>query len=372
MSAPETQSSRSKIATKSWIWGPLLLILAMAWVLVRTGVRPLLSLDDHLEVATAWPVLPVAQEFLGYTLSSPSGFLVYQIMGTPGKESFLWQQALVICSGIVVLSLAAIREIGSTHGWQAVRFLLLGSLGAVLVHWLGIYDSYTFLFWALLLLAWSFRSAATFAVAAFLLGFQHLNQAIFGLVAFFLAIGFLGFWEKKSRILIVSGAAGLILGKLIQVGIYLQAGNDLGVTAFGREGIAFSVAQVKTEFGYSLRTAPILLWSVFAGMWVLVLLVMRHLDNHRRWLLIGLVTILFSVAALAGDKTRVFVMMTLPLMFLLVVYFYKKEIDQQAKFYLEAIMWISVPLIVFAGSILPIGWNGSLLDELLVFPAWLP
>jgi hypothetical protein len=351
-------------------------LAAIVWILFRTGVRPFVALDVEVFWGSVWPYEPPDGPEPGYTWGSPSGFALYQLLrfaGATGRNAYLLEQVFVICLGILVLLLFLRRELDRASAWTATRWLILGSLGAVLIHWLGIYDSFTFFFWALFLLAWSHQAKIPILITSLLLGFQHFNQALIGLIAFFATLLILdrSKYPDGKRLLAIS-LAGVFLGKALQLALYWKVETSIASASFSRELMHLSLNRLQGELLATFSQFPAILWSLFAGLWVLVFLMLQKLQNRQRLQILFIFLGIFSVSAIAGDKTRVFVMISIPMMTLLVITFLKSRPSLETRWLIEATVWITYPLIVFYNSLLPTGWGESLLEPLLSLNMGIP
>jgi len=352
----------------------LAVVASVFWVVFRSGAGLFESLPDEMVAADNWPSVPATYEGATYRWGNPFGYIVYQILDTPGQSAFVLQQVTVIIFALVITAWFLVKQLGLSNGLSGIRLIILGPLGAVLVVWLGIYDGYSLLLWSLFLIAFFYANRLLlFTVSAFV-GFQHFDQAVFAIILFCVTTYVLGFIKKGQTATFIGllALSGAFIGKIIQGLILMHAGTNVGTGSFFRIfGHATNATYGQIEIYNALIWLPALIWSAFAGLWLLVLYIFLKGNLRRSWLLAIALAGVFAISARTGDKTRVFAMITFISLVVLIVYFMKNVAKPSDKKIVELMVWVSLPVVIFADVVLPFGWRGSLLEENFVFlPGW--
>jgi len=208
---------------------------------------------------------------------------------------------------------------------------------------IGSYDPFTILAMLLVLFAILSSSRLLVALSGVVIGFQHFEQGLLGILAL------AAVWSalKGSLPRAVDGASplwalvGLVAGRLFLTAIFLAT----DVQATGRP-------QWITEFFIewslgAITTGPLLLWSLFAGMWALILYIwIRFTQRDSRLLLLGAFAAGLIGLLLSGDRPRVFVVILAPALALLVVTYTRLAREERVVSRLiEGVVWLAPPLI---------------------------
>ncbi len=203
---------------------------------------------------------------------------------------------------------------------------------------------------AFALFAWRTHSRVLFLLAGIYLGIQHFEQSIVVIVSWSLATlalqrDFPKPWSSRwNPIWILPGA---IVGKVTLSLIIVAQGID---PSEGRLHWMGSTYWLKQAIVGSINFGPVLLLSFFAGAWAIIILTLLIPDTWRRrsYLLAALlIPALFAVITL--DHTRVFIMVTIPLVAISTVVVLSHSRFSQNRdlmILIEAFAWIMIPMTV--------------------------
>lgn len=331
--------------------GTALIVLAAAWAVIRSGVSVSPGMRDAHLTALIWPQA-LGQGLNDFYVDSALGIFVYRALRLTTQHSFLLLSVATTIIAITALVVWAARTVPNGSRSRASRLVLLAPLPAVLFTWLGFYDAFTVLAWAVALFAWSSGSRPLMVIAGTLLGLQHFEQALAGLVALTLTwFAVRGTAEFKSAPLNSRNPLwvlpGVLLGKLVLV-LAITAG---GGEASGRtSGIGLYLREWMVT---ALNTAPILLWSLFAGTWALVVAWWLHEPKwRRRWWIFAAVGVGLTALLLSGDRPRVFVLVMAPALLLLTVSMLSSNrLSPRSWRLVEVIVWLAPPIALWGTSV---------------------
>ena len=308
-----------------------------------------------VEAALIWPER-IDGGFLSFISDSPLGLILYKALGLSSPQSWvlmhLVMTIVVMWTFVLWIALAGVPGIRA----HSSRLVLLAPVTTVMLTGIGGYDPFTLA--AMLLVLFSLFSGSRFviAISAVALGFQHFEQGLLSLVALTAT------WVALKRHLPASicrvnpmwALVGLVLGRLILSAVFLMSnvqvsGRPQWISAFLLE---WSVSAV--------GTAPLLLWSLFAGMWAVVLYTWLRLpDLQSRILLVGAFATGMVGLLLSGDRPRVFVVILAPAVTLLILSYAKMaRKNHRSRTLIEILVWIAPPLI-FAENVIT---NVNILD----------
>jgi hypothetical protein len=346
-------ASRTSIPTTTAWYGQrwFILIAAVAatiWAVIRVGPR--IPFPGAWYTGEQWPY-PSLDELQAYKRTSPVGYLMAEFLGldqSPLLVAFYFSAALAVS---LLLALWVWRELnGSNQQNRGFRIAILAPVSGVLFLTLGGYDPFTALGWAFALFAWSANSRVLLAAAGLYLGFQHFEQSALMSVSLTLAVVALrnsgsGTWSGRySPIWLLPGIIG---GKLLlTVALMFQGVEPLDGRGFW---VASSEWLSLAVIG-SVNFGPIFVYSLFAGVWAIVILAFLIVDGSRNRILFALslaIPVFISIVTL--DHTRVFVMMTVPLVAILIVYVLsspKVAAFSPLPILIETLAWIMVPVTI--------------------------
>lgn len=340
------ESGDRRVLRRGPVLGVVGVVLALAWSLLRAGPTVTPSLDALLAAAQAWPQrLP--GEFEAFYADSPLGLLVARALGATSPAAYLWVSVVAIA--IVATCWAGWAWANAPEGqrWRAARLAVLAPVFGVLATWLGFYDPFTMLAWAVVLYSWLSGSRVLLVVSGVLLGFQHLEHGLLGLAALVLV------WaavrsDLPPRLRDANpgwAVIGVLAGKAVLLLILLL--ND--VAASGRT--AWLGVYLVDWTKVAINTGPILLWSLFAGSWAIVVAFWLTTPVRRARLALTAAFLVGVLATMAsGDRPRVFVMVMAPaLLVLTVAYLHRRQSSASELRLVESIVWLA-PVVTLWGA----------------------
>lgn len=353
------QSQQFKTPTVARIAAIGGIVVAFIWAVVRSGATVSPGLANAHNAAVIWPRIP-GGEFSSFYADSAWGILIFRGLSLESEREFLLLAAFTAVVAVVVIAAWAAWAVPAESKSRAVRLMLLAPLPAVLFNWLGFYDGYTALAWAVILWAWATGSRLLLLIAGVPLGLQHFEQGLLGIIALTLV------WyatrsnlrEPLRSLMPTWSVVGLVVGKVILMSTLALNGSELsgrtsGVSAYYREWIITAI-----------NTGPMLLWSLFAGSWAIIILWWLRESRVRNQALVAFaVAIAVGAMLISGDRPRVFVMITAPLLLLLTVALLtRKDLSQRTWAGVEVFVWIGPPIALWG----PVVVNSNALDHLIM------
>lgn len=340
------ESGEGAVRRRGPVVGILGVVLALAWSLLRAGPTVTPSLDALLAAAQVWPQrLP--GEFEAFYADSPVGLLVARLLGATTPGAYLWVSA--VATLVVAACWAVWSWVNAPDGqrWRAARLAVLAPLFGVLATWLGFYDPFTMLAWAVVLFAWLSGSRVLLAASGVLLGFQHLEHGLLGMAA--LVLVWAAVRPDLPRRLATANPGWAVIGVLAGKAVLLLVLMSNGVTASGRT--AWLGVYLADWTKVAVNTGPILLWSLFVGSWAIVVAFwLAEPTRGARLMLMAafLVGVLATVAS--GDRPRVFVMVMAPALLVLTVAYLRRRQDSITELRLvESVVWLA-PVVTLWGA----------------------
>lgn len=338
------------------------------WAVVRVGPR--IPFPGAWYTGERWPY-PSLDELQAYKRTSPVGYLLAELVGldeSPLLVAFYFFAALAVS---VLLALWVWSELGgSPQRARGFRIAILAPVTGVLFLTLGGYDPFTALGWAIALCAWKAHSRVLLILAGVYLGFQHFEQAAlmavsWGILVYVLRSSGPQSWqERRNPIWILPG---VLAGKLVLTLILFLQGID---PLAGRGFWVASLDLVRFAVVGSVNFGPIFVYSLFAGVWAIVIVTFLIVPGNRvRLLLLLALAIPGLVAVVTLDHTRVFVMMTVPLVALMIVYVLRSpQIRAFAPLpiLLEVLAWVMVPVTIQGTSTVYVD-STNFLDMTIIF-----
>lgn len=343
-------------------------VAVTVWAVVRVGPR--IPFPGAWYIGERWPY-PSLDELQAYKRTSPVGYLLAEFVRldeSPLLVAFYFFAAL---GASLLLALWVWSELGgSPQRARGFRIAMLAPVTGVLFLTLGGYDPFTALGWVIALFAWKAHSRVLLIIAGLYLGFQHFEQAAFMAVSWGLAVYALrssGHVQWHSRFNPIWILPGVIGGKaLLTVVLFAQGIDPLD----GRGFWVASLELVRFAVIGSVNFGPIFVYSLFAGVWAVVIVALLIVPRNReRLLLLLALAIPGFVAVVTLDHTRVFVMMTVPLVALLTVYVLRSPRIQSfasLPVLLEVLAWIMVPVTIQGTSTVYVD-STNFLDMTIIF-----
>lgn len=329
------------------MWTVLLAAMAAVWAVVRVAPGTIPDVAETAARSARWPQQNLG-EFTEFVRTSPLGQIAYRALGALGTWEFLLIHAAAGAAAVALLVWWLCRQTPPGRRGVAARLVLLSPVVAVLVVFLGAYDPFTVIGMAALLFAWTSGSRAALIAAGAYLGFQHFEQ---GLVA--VTVGSVAAFALRDR----PGSRdlhspvwaffGLALGKAVLTAI-LQMTTGAGLS--GRS--SYLVWEwVRPAVASSINFGPVLLLSLFAGLWAVVVLGVLRLPLRPRLIMILSFVLCLVPMTLAADHTRIYVLCSLvPLMMLVADLLRGSDVTSRELIVVEAAAWVVVPLIVWTSG----------------------
>lgn len=345
-----------KKTTRAAVVSFLVALMALLWSAYRSGIGIYPALTWQWTAIESWPQRS-SEAFQGYISDSPTGPILAKLLGLSSQNQYVFVHLLASLIVVLLLASWAFTQFENSHEkWMAVRLSFLAPISAVLFTWIGTYDVFTALGWAIALYAYTSRRRLLIFASGIFLGFQHFEHSLFALAI--LAITILALGDRPLRTLPPKPlwwmVGGLLLGKAFLGAIFIISGQ--GATARSEWVTTF----VRDWTIAGINIGPQLLWSLFAGFWVLVLAVFLGLRAHRpRYLLSAAFTLGLVATFLSGDRPRVFIIVMFPaLMIALVAYIANSRDSPRERKLVEISIWLAPP-IFFWGSFV---FNSNSLD----------
>lgn len=357
-----------QIRRKFSIAAILLVVLTSLWAIGRVGLGTIPGLSSASANAFGWPFNELS-EYSAFSATSPLGSLIFTLLGSNDPKVFLGLHVLAVVTAITLTLWWVTLMVPRESRLLGFRLLILSPWVALLLIFLGSYDPFTVIGFALLLLAWNFNRGPMIVVAAGIIGFQHFEQGIFAASAAFLtAIALRERLPAKyiDRRKYLMTLLGLVAGKIILTLILTESSSS---GAFGR-GAFWTAEWFRISIVTSINFWAVLLLSLFAGSWGLIVVTALSLEKRQKSILFFAFVLCFFPSLIVLDHTRVFVMTSMMALSIITVAFVSsKEIFSKKEFYyVEALAWLIVPVSVWVGMdgtpyLNPVGS----LDQLIIF-----
>lgn len=343
------------------IFGAFSVVAAGAWAIVRSPVSESVTLPDSLLAMSYWPVRP-GDWHIDHLSDAGVYMAIGRLLSVDSPYGLLrlgLVTSLLAIAGLMIWVAAA----STGDRWRAARLAVLGPVTTVVVFWLGFYDAFTVLCWALMLFAWWSGRWWLLLAGSIPLGFQHFEQTILGTLALWLA------WlawsdrvpDRLRRANPLLAVAGVLIGKGLLAAVMLLNGQTIEPRSRWLE--LYLLPWMKT----GLITTPILVWSLFAGLWGLVVAQWLRTPGMRPRALLASAAALGLVGqVLSADRPRVFVIIELPALLLAIVVFVSSpDIGVRERRLVESIAWLAPPILLWGVTVA----NVNIADTAI--PAWL-
>jgi hypothetical protein len=345
-----------------------LVAASMLWAVTRVGLSTIPGIATAADSAFGWPFKELSQ-YSAFSATSPIGSLIFTVIGNSDPVVFLGLHvvALVVALVLTLWWVAALTPRSSRL--MAFRLVILSPWVALLLIFLGSYDPFTVIGFALVLLSWTYNKTLLILLAGVILGFQHFEQSVFALLAAYLVVVALpdrlppDFVSPKKILFTLSG---LISGKLALT-LILTLSSESG--AFGR-GAFWTAEWFRISFVTSVNFWAVFLLSLFAGSWGLIVVVSLSVRRKQQAILFVAFLLCLIPAVLTLDHTRVFVMTSMLSLSIITVAFARSiDLFSSRDFvYVEVLAWLVVPLSVWVGMDgTPYLHNVGSLDQLIIF-----
>lgn len=334
-------------------WAAFGILLALVWAAYRVGIQTSVALEDDAARALAWPN-PDLSGLNSYTRTSPLGPILFKLSGS---ESPLIYLGIHVVAGLVAIGLLSWWAYSSvtvaSNRVRAIRLVILAPVTGMIFLSLGNYDPFTVIGVALALVAWQRSSRLGLVLSGVYLGVAHFEQAAVAVVGWSVASialssspCFAGL--KRSPIW---AFMGVVSGKVVLSLYFVVEGIN---PSEGRGAYFLDLTWPRMALVASINHFPVLLLSVFAGLWAAALFVFFRLPNNRRRILLVASLILPTLASTTTlAQSRVFIMTTLPIAMLIITALLSDpEIagNHPTLFTIEGIAWIVVPFHLYVST----------------------
>ena len=259
-------------------------------------------------IVPALPSLPTVDPLAQYSLSSPIGSMVVAALHVRGVGGFEVVHVVAFLALAAVVGVLVVRR----WGWTAAGLVGAAFVGSqtavVLTGWIGSYDVFTVGLTSVLV---TVRNRWVAALVGVLLAFAGFEQAAFVLVAL-AALSLVRVGADRWRL--AWAAIGLVVGR-VALEVWLRANHIThGRAWFLRE---IGLGHVLRQFVHGF---PWLLVTGLGATVVAVVVAIVHLPSARaRIVAIGVLVAALVPTALALDQTRVFAVLTWPIVLVLLV-----------------------------------------------------
>ena len=294
---------------RRYLSGAASALLVVGYALVRCGFGAYPGTGIMLDITGRFPSIeplaPLAQTFQ----YSPIGPVLAFVIGADGRSSYLALHAVVLVAGCVGLAWSIARRWSVPVAAFVVTAFVASQACLVALAWIGSYDVYTLLLGSVVVVTTSDRIAAA---AGFIAAFAVFEQVAISL-ALLIAVAHVVGDARRNRF--VFGLAGAVAGRLVLT-VVLRTN---GVTHDRREWLEeFGLGHFLRQFG---DAAPLLLLTAFGGAWVIVVACLRLGVATWRARAAWATALVLPLAptAITEDQTRVYAVVTWPIVLALVV-----------------------------------------------------
>ena len=334
-------------STRVWVLGTLSIAGALIWSFARVGPQTSTGITADAGSALLWPN-PDLDPLQSYTRTSPTGALIFKAIQIHTTSMYFWLHLITAVIALLLMAWWCFRNVDSKiNRFRAARVSLLGPVAASVFVSLGNYDPFTLIGIAALLFAWRSSSRMFLVLAGGYLGFQHFEQGFFAVLV--LGLGVLGLKSLLPERLQglrtpLWALIGVIAGKAL-LSIYFVV---VGISATaGRGAYITDSSWTRLAIKESINHFPTLMTSLFAGTWLVVILVLVLATRNRdRGLILFGLTIALFVSVITLAQTRVFVMTSVALLSVMIVTVLSRYATPGTRMILigtEAMAWIIIP-----------------------------
>lgn len=353
-------SARSPLVTLGATAG---LLLALIWALLRSGFTMSPVPEDLVAAAQIWPSR-TASWMTEFYADSPLYIFSSRLFGISDTIGLIRQSLIVGIIALLSLALWAWCSTQTSQRNRAARLVVLAPVGGVLFSSIGNYDAFTALAWSVVLWLWLTRSRVALAAGGGILGIQHFEQTLLGVLA--LTLTWLAIRQFAPPAIAATSPLWIVPGVIAGKGVLLLFMIAGGHSASGRSQWLSTYVLDWTKVG--IATLPYLVWSLFAGVWLLVILVWLRADIRAKSLLVGAFTLGIAGTIVSGDRPRVFVQILLPSLILLIVVFLRAQQSTRVEsMSVEIMAWLAPPIILAGKS----AANANVFDNAYVSFMWI-
>ena len=323
-----------------------LTVLAALWAVMRSGLGVYPGAQITLETASTWPFPSDPRPSEQFYVESPLGMLLARALGITSLPAYLWLHIALLLAGLTLISVLLLRTADGTLQWRSVRLFWLAPVVAVCWMWVGSYDAMTVVLWGGALLAYRLGSRPLMLVAGLALGFHATLQALLGIAVWWLVASSLSNDRPARSTNPLWAVPGIAVGG-IGLAWALAAGEHQGrLSVLGLEPLPL--------LRDGAQSFPLLLWSLFGGLWLVLIIIWQYAHRRQRALLCLAFLIALGSLVIAQDRTRVFTLITLPALVLLIEWFGRHEhvwLTARGRVAVESLAWVAVPIVVWGTTV---------------------
>lgn len=277
-------------------------------LVLRNGIWVIPNIWASLKFSQNLTVNPLPGHPLQYLLSNILGPLLGFLLHLNGSlVSYAIMHLAFLILGLWALLWFIHKRFGAMASRASAILFLSLPISSVVTTWLG-YDVFTFVLGSFLVLL---RHPLIGLCLGFLLGLNHFEQGLFIILSLAWVISFSK--TERSRFGFLPALIGLVFAKAALMGYFELMHFD--ITA-GRYSVTRSIGLLRLAELHLRGWMPIL-YSTFGAGWILVLKMYADIGSESRKMVLhaaGACLGLFAVMLLGVDETRVFALMTWPIL----------------------------------------------------------
>lgn len=319
------------------------LLAIVVYVMVRAGVGVYPGAGIALDIADAMPAMPAMAPLAQTFQHAPLGPLLARLLGATTPLRYQLLHAAVLVVGVAALGRVVVTRWSPQVALIAATTLAASPAVVVLAAWVGSYDAFTFLCGSAIVVTGRPKVAA---VAGFVAAFAAFEQTLVSVGLLLGVAVVLG--DRARRRVYLGGLAGTALGALALTA-WLRAS---GVTHGRWYWIAhFGPTHFLHQFA---RSVPEFLATALGGAVVVVAVALATDvgDARARVAWVGALAVPLVPVALTEDQTRVYAMITWPVVLALVLRSAPAMPPRRVR--------VLVPVTLLVGLVLPMFvWRGE-------------
>ncbi len=315
-----------------------------AYVLLRAGVGVYPGIGVALDIANRLPSMPAFPPLAQSFQHAPLGPALARLLGATTSGRYQ-----VLHAGLLVAGSAALGWVVATRWSPTVAVIAATAFAAspaavVLTAWTGSYDVFTFLLGSAIVVA---RRPVAAAIAGFVASFAAFEQTIVSVVLLLGVAVVTG--DRDRRGAYIGGVAGAVLGRIVLT-VWLRAHgithdrsywiSFFGPSYFLRQFVdSLGVLLLTTLGGAVVVVVAALAWGVRSG------------RSRAAW--IGAFAVPLVPVALTEDQTRVYAMITWPIVLALVLAAAPAFTPRRVRVLVPAalLLGLALPMFVWRGDV---------------------
>ncbi len=319
-------------------------LAVVAYVLLRAGagvypgIGVALDIADDLPSMTAFP--PLAQSFQ----HAPLGPLLAWLLHATTSASYQVVHVTVLVAGTAALGWVVATRWSPRVALIAATAFAASPAAVVLMAWTGSYDVFTFVLGSAIVVARRPMTAAVFGFVAAFAAFEQTIVSVVLLLGVALVTG-----DRDRRRVYLGGVVGAVLGRIVLM-VWLRANGithdrSYWISHFGPSHFlhqftdSLGVLLLTTLGGAVVVVVAALVWGVHSG-W-----------ERAAW--IAALALPLVPVALTEDQTRVYAMITWPIVLALVLAAAPAFTARRVRLLVPAalLLGLALPMFVWRGEI---------------------